>query len=624
MNTNALLLLLILVTGTLLGQKTGEVHHLPNPFVERTCVSSFERVPLGTTSNLEAALIQYLKANNPNFSNFETTAKLDYYRGTEVSEHYSFRQYYRGVEVYNSEVKFNLDKNGTILSVFDNSYNTSGWLASLQADANQLDAMPLAHSLAEKAGYPEAEVKEQVAFAVIDGVVAAVKSFEIYDEASGAHRAYLTDKDLNILMEADLNRYGGNRALATAKVFRPDPLTTAGISVYAIPYADKSSTGVEDFGSSELNQQRQTVTIELLEDTGGVYLLENDWVRIAEFSAPAIDTFKFTTTTLDFGREEAAFEAVNAYYHITRFNQYIRDTLGLDSLANFSVEVDPHALNGQENSMFSAGGNNPRLFFGEGGVDDAEDADVIVHEYGHALSNQATPNGNSGSQRRALDEGFGDYVAATYSRTWSDFRWDDIFTWDGHNEYWPGRSATNPRVYIADSLGGGEHAVGEMWSSALMQVWEVIGRETTDKIALQALYSFASGITFPDAAQIFLVADSLLYQGGNASAIQPIFVARRFIGGPVGLDEAALAASKVTVGNTEGFAYNQQPIIITSISPIQQLELYNITGTLVIQQAVNQETVAYFDAPNLPVGVYVLRVTTANGASSTHKVSKVQ
>ena len=68
-----------------------------------------------------------------------------------------------------------------------------------------------------------------------------------------------------------------------------------------------------------------------------------------------------------------------------------------------------------DQSVFIGNSGNSYLLFGEGGVDDAEDADVIIHEYAHAISYAASPETNSGTERRGLDEGLGDYFAAIYS-----------------------------------------------------------------------------------------------------------------------------------------------------------------------------------------------------------------
>src|SRR5438874_5908088 len=53
------------------------------------------------------------------------------------------------------------------------------------------------------------------------------------------------------------------------------------------------------------------------------------------------------------------------------------------------------------------------LRFGKGGVDDAEDAEVILHEYGHAI--HFSQNFDFGGEGGAISEGFGDYWAVTVS-----------------------------------------------------------------------------------------------------------------------------------------------------------------------------------------------------------------
>ena len=57
------------------------------------------------------------------------------------------------------------------------------------------------------------------------------------------------------------------------------------------------------------------------------------------------------------------------------------------------------------------------LRFGKGGVDDAEDAEVILHEYGHAIQDSQSRRLRRSEEAGAIGEGFGDYWAATVSRT---------------------------------------------------------------------------------------------------------------------------------------------------------------------------------------------------------------
>ena len=96
---------------------------------------------------------------------------------------------------------------------------------------------------------------------------------------------------------------------------------------------------------------------------------------------PALD---FTALT----RSDNAFEAVMAYFHIDRTRAYV-DSLGLSQpLRSKPQKVFANAIT-DDNSFYSP--STHELVLGTGGVDDGEDADVIVHEYGHSLQDQASP-----------------------------------------------------------------------------------------------------------------------------------------------------------------------------------------------------------------------------------------
>ena len=57
-----------------------------------------------------------------------------------------------------------------------------------------------------------------------------------------------------------------------------------------------------------------------------------------------------------------------------------------------------------------------RCTLGDGGVDDAEDADITVHEYGHSVHDNQVPGLGPGNdtEQRAIGEGFGDFLAGLY------------------------------------------------------------------------------------------------------------------------------------------------------------------------------------------------------------------
>jgi hypothetical protein len=70
----------------------------------------------------------------------------------------------------------------------------------------------------------------------------------------------------------------------------------------------------------------------------------------------------------------------------------------------FVIRVDPTAYQGQDQSRFSYSNSNPALFFGTGGVPDAEDADVVIHEYSHGIFYFIAPNSLGSLQRLAIEE----------------------------------------------------------------------------------------------------------------------------------------------------------------------------------------------------------------------------
>ena len=269
-------------------------------------------------------------------------------------------------------------------------------------------------------------------------------------------------------------------------VFDPDPLSTAKAS-----YKDDSGLhDNSDMDSPELMKQHINVTLRDVNLHNGIYSLRGPWVQIVDTEAPHRGLFQQNTSNFLFSRSESGFEAVNCYYHIDNFLRYINRELGIvvrPSRYEGGVRVDPHGLDGTDNSHYLAA--TQELAFGEGGVDDAEDADVIIHELGHGIHDWITAG--SYSRIEGLSEGFGDYLAASYGRgrgKWkpSDPEYHNIYNWDGHNEYWGGRTTNNIGKY-PDALTGNKHIDGTLWSSCNMKIWDAIGRRKSDTVHLVSI-----------------------------------------------------------------------------------------------------------------------------------------
>ena len=94
-------------------------------------------------------------------------------------------------------------------------------------------------------------------------------------------------------------------------------------------------------------------------------------------------------------RSKDRFEALMAYYHVDRTQRYIQD-LGFANVDNRRQRVVADAFSA-DNSFYSPWAKD--IEYGAGGVDDAEDADVIIHEYGHSIQDDQDPASASATRR---------------------------------------------------------------------------------------------------------------------------------------------------------------------------------------------------------------------------------
>jgi hypothetical protein len=553
------------------------------------------------------AIKSHLIQNLPNLKNGECGLVLVNEVHSTKGHHYRFAQTLNGRPVFRGIVKVNMDLSGRILSLFDHTFsipsNVSPSFPGHQAYHDGL----MIHYRSNGNGQLHHYELNEVYIEEDDQLVPAIH-LEVV-ETTDRYYELVLNTDVKVIYQNDLLAYADPvDSVATLWVFNPDPLTGGNLG-YGAPYADSFDQDV-----LELNAQRIPVQLDVSFDNN-IFSLASEHVVIGEFSLPYVQPVTSALPLFNYTRAQSGFEDVNAYYHINVLQNYIR-SLGFDNIVDYQIAVDAHALNGSDNSNFNAGFSPPRLHFGEGGVDDAEDADVIVHEYGHAIMQSAAPGTNNGVERKAMDEAVGDYFASSYSRSLSPNRWSDVFTWDGHNEYWPGRSSVSSDHYPED-LNNNLYTDADIWSATLMQIWGDIGREATDAIMIQTAYSFADGMTMPQAALLFLQADTLLFGGSNFTPIRQRMYDRGLIPWNVGIEGVSSTTSSIAVFNTLGFGTGNGALRIVSPTAIQ-IWLYNALGQEVRSMSSNGGTLNLASS-DLQTGVYFLEIV----ADDEHQTIKL-
>ncbi|MCF8278719.1 MAG: T9SS type A sorting domain-containing protein [Flavobacteriales bacterium] len=571
----------------------------------------------------EAQLLQYagtIATDTTSIKGFLNTrienlkpALVDLVLTHEVSspkgKHYLFSQTINGHRVFRGSVKMNVSNDGRVLSIFDHTFSVSDNIDLDFPDHAAYNEGLMVHYAEPGNGALDHYNLEEM-YMESNGEMLPVIRLEVI-ESTDRYYELILNKDVKVIYQNDLLSYAEPQdSTVTLWVFNPDPLTSAN-QAYGAPYADNSDQDVLELNAERIPAQSK------LTFQDDIFYLKSDFVSIEEFSFPDVAPVTSSSPEFNYTRAEAGFEDVNAFYHINYFQQYIQ-SLGFTNLVNYQIWVDTHALNGSDNSNFNGGFSPPRLSYGEGGVDDAEDADVIIHEYGHAISNSAAPGTNNGGERKAIDEALGDYFASSYSRFISPNRWSDVFTWDGHNEYWQGRSSVSTDHY-PENLQNNLYSDADIWSATIMQIWGDIGREVTDAIMMQTCYSFAEGMTMPQAAVLFLQADTLLFGGANFIPIRQRMFDRGLIPWNVSVADINKRPSLFQVANSAGFASGASALNVTA-SEAFKANLFNAIGQQLSSKSVNDGRFAL--SPNgLRSGVYFLELIS-NDQRETIKLVK--
>ena len=206
-----------------------------------------------------------------------------------------------------------------------------------------------------------------------------------------------------------------------------------------------------------------TRTLRDITNDNGTYSLDGPWIRIVDIQPP----HTAPSTTIDgnwtANRGNNAFNDAMTYFHIDQNQRYIQ-SLGYTNIQHGRIDADSNAeqvcvggpnhanlcsnasecssfpCESADNSTYHGGSNS--LTFGHGGVDDNEDADVILHEYWHGI--QYSINSNwSGGDTGGMGEGYADYWGGSYgfsTPNGPNFHPAWAFHWDGHNGFWGGRT----------------------------------------------------------------------------------------------------------------------------------------------------------------------------------------
>ncbi|MCX4670843.1 M36 family metallopeptidase [Streptomyces sp. NBC_01381] len=307
-----------------------------------------------------------------------------------------------------------------------------------------------------------------------------------------------------------------------ARVFMVNPVQSSG---------DQTLADDKDSASSVPESAYATAALRHLDASGG---LNGKWAYVRSDTGASAKIADAGTYT----RHDDQFEQVMAYFWVNESQEYLQ-SLGFGTeLPGANDRAQPVRINqwGADNSFFTD--KKAEIRFGKGGVDDAEDAEVVVHEYGHAVHHAQVPGFGTSLEAGSIGEAWGDYLAVSVG-AYADAKygwpakadlacvadWDSASYSDAPHCL---RRIDSDKTY-ADREGE-VHADGEIWSRALFDIRGKLGARTADRIIVNAQFGFAPDTSFEDAAVTTIATAQKMYGKGAADAVRKAFQAREIPG----------------------------------------------------------------------------------------------
>ena len=325
---------------------------------------------------------------------------------------------------------------------------------------------------------------------------------------------------------ASATKPGSGSSTGTARVFVPNPVADLGVGTFAFR---ESLTDQKDADFAALAPAYHEEKLTNLDGSG---FLHGDWATVySETGNPAYSP----TNTFDYNRSQDEFEQTMAYYWITEAQKYIQ-SLGFGTTMR-PIDMQPQKVRinqyGADNSFET---DHPilEIRYGKGGVDDAEDAEVILHEYGHAI-HFGQGFAFASEEAGAISEGFGDYWAADVSDIVAKQLGVPEKTPFGCLMDWDSTSYTSTvphcirridgNKHYPEDLVGEVHADGEIWSRALYDIHNALGHTEADAIIVNGSMDF-TGTTMTQLANATVAVAQRLYGRSAANVVHDAFAAR--------------------------------------------------------------------------------------------------
>ncbi|HEY7594088.1 MAG TPA: M36 family metallopeptidase [Actinophytocola sp.] len=449
-----------------------------------------------------AALVLPLSGASATAAPGTSGLKLVATRDSLLATHYWYAQTYAGHPVLGGYYAKHVDKTSGRVTIDDGRMAVSGLAGTAAPRVATASAKASASNRAKGAA-----VASEVA--VLPGSQAKLVYSVLTRSTAGTSRTLVDATSGAVLKTESLIK----RDTGTGTVFSPNPVTTL---------QDESLTDQDDANAAVPKRAYKHVRLTNLDGSG---FLSGAYATIID---PVATQPRSSELEFNYLRANDHFEQVMAYYSVTEAQRYIH-RLGFSDVNSEPQDLTTTGFT-DDNSFYDP--STDGITFGTGGVDDAEDAEVIWHEYGHAIQDAQVPNFGSTPDAGAIGEGFGDWWALVMSAAVQPdtdvtplaciMDWDSTSYTDEEPHC---LRRTDTDLTYADRIGE-VHFDGQIWSRALFDVYNALGRTKAATLVLEAQFSYRPNTKMPAAARVTVDTAKALYGAGAAAKVRAAFEAR--------------------------------------------------------------------------------------------------
>ncbi len=479
-------------------------------------VSGFASEPLQGTPRTMA--LSFLKKASKGLKLPKPLKDLRYERTAESlgARAVLFQQHFRGTPIHGAWVAVHIDRGNRVFLVKNDTISVARLEKKFAGKKPQFLPVSTINALIKKR-IKERDtlktpiVKEQMIYARKGSLQWVWKVKFGTKKPAGSWILFIDRTNGHVVEERNVLRKANGRG----KVFFPNPVVTM----------DRDDLyDQKDKDQTVFRKAYRTVTLQGLKPGGHLKGLYVDTTETRSGARSSTGKFLYT-------REDDRFEEVMAYFHIDALQRYLQSLgfTGNKAILDRPMKVDAHGTQ-EDDSYYDPSPDRQDLTYGDGGVDDAEDAEVIAHEYGHAIQDAIIPGFGLDHEGGAMGEGFGDYLAGSFfARKKPKRRQPKIAEWDakgiegGLEECL--RRLDSAKHYPEDMVGE-VHEDGEIWSACLWQVRKLLGRRKADTVILESHFYLSQYADFQDGAEAIIMAERNLYGGKRSGGLRKIFSER--------------------------------------------------------------------------------------------------